>query len=106
MPSGDDVGHLLHAVATYKDDIASDQDEGTDGVQEEETARAVSERPVERSDPGNTAPVFPDQDLNTAGDQSETAMRSVPENKKGEKVGEPITAGDGDDDLLLLHDKR
>ena len=100
-PGEDDVGHLLHAVATYKDNIAFDQDPNTDGDQLEETARGVSERDVETSDPANTAPAFPDQDLNTAGDQSDTAMRSVEENKKGAKVGEPITSGDADDDLLL-----
>ena len=100
-PDADDVGQVLQAVATYKDNIASDQDEDTEGVQVEETARGVSEAAVERSDPANTAPAFPDQDLNTAGDQSDTAMRSVEENKKGARVGEPVGAGDADDDLLL-----
>ena len=100
-PDADDVGEVLHAVAAYKDNIASDQDDATDGVQEEETARGVSEAAVEASDPANTAPAFPDQDLNTAGDQSDTAMRSVEENKKGARVGEPVGAGDADDDLLL-----
>ena len=54
------------------------------------------------SDPGNTAPSFPDQDLNTAGDQSDTTMRQVDENDKGEvSIGEPVVAVDGDDDLLV-----
>ena len=100
-PGANDEGHLLHAVATYKDDIASDQNTDTPEVDEEETARGVSEGAVERSDPANTAPAFPDQDLNTAGDQSDTAMRSAEENEKGAKAGEPITSGDADDDLLI-----
>ena len=49
-------------------------------------------RPVQDSHPANTAPKFPDQDPNTAGDQSDTAMRSVEENEKVENVGsEPMT---------------
>ena len=91
-PVADDENWKIRAVASYKDAI----DSAT-----EEYAIASSERAVERSDPANTAPVFPDQDLNTAGDQSDTAMRSVKENAKGEKVGEPIGAVDADKDLLL-----
>ena len=91
-PGADDAKLTIHALAAYKDAI---------DTAVEEYAIESSERPVEVSDPANTAPVFPDQDLNTAGDQSDTAMRSVPENKDEEKVGEPIGAGDADKDLLL-----
>ena len=100
-PSDDDIvldaggnvttAYRIHAVATYKDGSGGDR----------ESTGVSSERPVEHSDPGNTAPVFPDQDLNTAGDQSDTAMRSVKENDKNAKVGEPISASDVDKDLLL-----
>ena len=87
-PDGADNGETIHAVVRYKD--AQD----TDAY---EYAAASSEEEVQASDPANTAPKFPDQDLNTVGDQSETAMRSVKENqKKGTKVGEPITAEDTD----------
>ncbi len=86
-PGDDDVGHIIHAVANYKD--------GQGSVAE--NALGSSEASVQDSNPGNTAPKFPDQDLNTAGDQSDTAMRSVPENFKG-KVGEPIGAVDADVD--------
>ena len=49
------------------------------------------------SDPANTAPKYPDQDLTAAGDQSETATRSVAENADaGTKVGEPVPADDTD----------
>ena len=89
-PVDADDGWTIHAVASYKDNKSDDEDAGVS-----------SERPVQESDPGNTAPAFPDQDLNTAGDQSDTAMRSVAENvKKGTRIGEPVTSGDGDGDLL------
>ena len=100
-PEAADVGFTLHAVATYKDNIDSDQDTGTPGDQLEEIAGGSSMAPAQVSDPANTAPKFPDQDLNTAGDQSDTAMRSVAENAdKGTVVGEPIPADDTD---LLLY---
>ena len=87
-PDGADNDETIHAVVRYKDA------QNTDAY---EYAAASSEEEVQASDPANTAPKFPDQDLNTVGDQSETAMRSVKENqKKGTKVGEPITAEDMD----------
>ena len=52
------------------------------------------------SNPANTKPKFPDQDLNTAGDQSDVAMRSVVEDKKTADVGTPLEAGDENGDLL------
>ena len=56
-----------------------------------------SEAEVQASYSANTAPKFPDQDLSTPGDQSDTAMRSVAENAdEGTDVGEPIPAGDTD----------
>ena len=91
-PGDDDVGHTLHAVATYQDD----QGDSTD-----EFAGASSEKPAQEANPANTAPEFPDQDLNTAGDQSDTAMRSVAENaEEGTQVGQPLEAEDGNNDLL------
>ena len=66
-----------------------------------ENAAGSSETTAQASDPANTAPAFPDQDLNTAGDQSDTAARSVAENAKGADVGEPVSSGDGNMDLLL-----
>ena len=41
----------------------------------------VSEKPVQLSEPDNTAPEFQDQDLTIEGDQSDEAMREVVENK-------------------------
>ena len=89
-PGSDDVDRVLHVVADYKDDFSS----GT-----REQAGESSEAAVQASNPANTAPKFPDQDLSTPGDQSDVAMRSVAENEdKGTKVGEPIPAGDADRD--------
>ena len=91
-PGDDDVGHTLHAVATYQDD----QGDSTD-----EVAGASSEKVAQEANPANTAPEFPDQDLNTAGDQSDTAMRSVAENaEEGTEVGQPLEAEDENKDLL------
>ena len=52
----------------------------------------VTERPVQVSDPANSAPKFPDQDLEHAWVTSRTRRtRSVEENtKKGENIGEPV----------------
>ena len=91
---GADRGKTIRAVASYKD---------ARSPADVEYAGASSERSVQMSDPANTAPKFPDQDLDTAGDQSETAMRSVAENQdEGEKVGEPITAEDSDKLIYTL----
>ena len=91
-----DVGFTLHALVTY-----TDARSGTTDVY----ALASSDGVVQDRNPANTAPVFPDQDPNTAGDQSDTAMRSVAENKEKESVGEPIPANDADtvDNGLLIY---
>ena len=99
-PGADDVMFTLHAVATYKDNIDYGSVTARRSSTWTELAGGSTERPAQASDPANTAPSFPDQDLNTAGDQSDTAMRSVAENAKSATVGDPVTAGDGDNDLL------
>ncbi len=87
-PGSADVGRILHVVAEYKDDFNADA---------REEAGASSDAAVQASNPANTAPKFPDQDLSTPGDQSDVAMRSMAENQdKGTRVGEPIPAGDAD----------
>ena len=102
-PKSTDVGRCLRATATYVDNVDRQQ----------ETATGVSEVPVGRhgafgtapeSDGGfvNAAPVFPDQDYTTEGDQSESTSREVPENsEKGRSIGAPVSAQDEDDDLLI-----
>ena len=96
----DEVAYCLRATVTYTDNIDSDQSED-EGIQLEETAHGVSEAQVQISDPANTAPKFEDdQDFNTPGDQAD-AMRSVVENDDDANVGDPVSAADGDDDLLM-----
>ena len=94
-----EVGYCLRATATYSDNIVTDADTTTDGIQDVDMAHKVSDRPVQKDDPANAAPEFPkDNDPNMPGDQ-EVAERSVPENTKG-KVGEPVVADDKD---LLIY---
>ena len=92
-----EVPYCLRATATYTDDLDSDQDTTTPEVVDlEEMAQGVMERPVQADNPANAAPEFDrDQDPSTPGIQA-VAERSVKENAKGEKVGEPVVADDSD----------
>ena len=102
-PKPADVGRCLRATAFYTDNI------GTSGEQ----ATGVLEVPVRGhgssdDDPGsdggfvNAAPVFPDQDFLTEGDQSDRTSREVAENTKaGRSIGSPVSARDDDGDLLI-----
>ena len=86
------IRYCLVAEATYTDSIGPG----------DEMAFGISKRAVQDAKPDNTAPEFPDQDLDTSGDQSDTAMRSVDENTDaGKPIGEVVDAGDGDGDMLL-----
>ena len=99
-----EVGYCLRATATYTDNIANpDDDENTDEVDESmDMADNTPTRAVQQDDPANTAPDFnDDQDPNTPGKQP-VAERSVKENAKGEKVGDPVVADDSD--LLMYSD--
>ena len=113
-PKSGDAGKCLQATATYTDDIPgdsatagtpdttdNDDDDTTDANMDGIDVFKVSEKPVQTSDPANAAPNFPDQDLGTAGDQSEMAMRSVEENMADETVENPVYADDEDGDALL-----
>ena len=87
-----DSTHTLHAVASYNDKFNA----GTTRA----NALGSSEKAAQVSDPANTAPKFPDQDLSTAGDQSDVVMRSVKEGAADEPVGTPLEAEDSNGDLL------
>ena len=100
-PRQTDIGKCLQATATYSDNIGDEWE-----------AMAVSEVPVgshrstETPEPEggfvNAAPVFPDQDPFTEGDQSDSTSRTVPENTEaGRSIGDPIRAFDDDNDLLI-----
>ncbi len=93
-PTDDDAGYCLRATAMYKDNIAP--------TLVGEAVPKVTEAKVQRSAADNTAPVFPDQDSDTDGDQSDETTREVPENTKAKVgFGDPIEAEDKDGDLLL-----
>ena len=118
IPKLDDVGRCLRATATYTDNIpnprnAPPSSECVVSPVAGDRACVVSEVPVGRhgdfvaapeSDGGfvNAAPVFPDQDYTTEGDQSDSTSREVPENsEKGRNIGAPVSAHDDDADLLI-----
>ena len=72
-PGEDDVGLFCMRWRPTRTTSTTDQDEKTVPWRDGGVSCRIS-------DPANTAPKFPDQDLNTPGDQSDTAMRSVAEN--------------------------
>ena len=86
-PVADDVGSYLRATVTYTDKFGKGK-----------TVSAVSENAVEARTVANAAPKFKDEDADATGTQSK---REVDENAKGANVGKPVSATDGDDDVLL-----
>ena len=89
-PTSGDVGFYLRATVTY-----------TDGHGPDKSAMATSAHTVQTPNVPNNAPVFPDQDPDNPGDQSDTATRMVEENTAaGEDVGVPFAAEDDDNDIL------
>ena len=90
-PKPADVDTCLRATVFYTDNLGDD-----------EKATGVLEAPTQDSRTANAAPKFVDQDLNSAGDQSDRTSRKVEENTEaGESIGAAITAYDDDDDLLI-----
>ena len=91
-PADTDAGYYLRAMVTYKD---------RESVKDTKTAVGVSANQVKATRSQNDAPVFPDQDPDIDGDQSDTADRTVTENTAaGEAIGDPIVAEDDDGDVL------
>ena len=102
-PKPADVGRCLRATAIYTDNVGRAEEQAT-GVLEVPVGRHGSSDTGQASDSGfvNAAPVFPDQDFLTEGDQSDTTSREAPENTKaGRNIGAPVSAQDEDDDLLV-----
>ena len=90
-PVADDVDNYLRATATYDDSFGEDK-----------TAMAISVAAVEERTRANATPEFPDQDIATDGDQSDTTTRTVNEHTaEGSNIGDPVVAGDADNDVLL-----
>ena len=108
-PKTADINNCLRATARYVDNIDGDpNDAATDADTTDDTgntfemASEIMERPVQDSNAANTAPTFPDQDPDTAGDQSESATREIAENTAaGELIGEALQAQDANSDLLI-----
>ena len=102
-PKAADVGRCLRATATYVDNVGRVPETAT-GVMEIPVGRHGSFDTAPASDGGfvNAAPVFPDQDFTTEGNQSDRTSREVPENTEAERsIGAPVSAHDEDDDLLI-----
>ena len=106
-PKAADVGRCLRATATYVDNVGRLRETAT-GVSEVPVGRHGSFGTAPASDVGfvNAAPVFPDQDYTTEGDQSDTTSREVAEDtgdnpETGRSIGAPVSAVDDDDDLLI-----
>ena len=102
-PRPADVGRCLRATASYTDNIGAAGERVT-GVLEVPVRGHGSSGAGSVSDGGfvNAAPVFPDQDFLTEGDQSDSTSRKVAENTKaGRSIGSPVSARDDDGDLLI-----
>ncbi len=102
-PTQADVSRCLRATAIYTDNIGNRNDEAT-GILEVPARVGHSDDADRQPDSGfvNVAPVFPDQDHHTEGDQSDTTIRTVAENTEAERsIGEAVSARDDDDDLLI-----
>ncbi len=102
-PKQADAGRCLRATAIYTDNIGNRNDEAT-GILEVPARVGHSDDTDRQADSGfvNVAPVFPDQDFLTEGDQSETTSREVAENTEAERsIGQAVSARDDDDDLLI-----
>ena len=102
-PTQADVGRCLRATAIYTDNIGNRNDEAT-GILEVPARDGHSDDTDRQPDSGfeNVAPVFPDQDFHTEGDQSEATSRHVAENTEaGQSIGQAVGARDDDNDLLI-----
>ena len=86
-PVSGDMGKELAARVTYKD-AANEDDPFTHDMDESELmASSSADFTVKDADNNNQAPVFPDQDDNTPGDQSDHATTSqIRERCNGQKV--------------------
>ena len=106
-PRSDDFGRCLRATAFYSDNMGDDQE--AMGVTEVPVGRHLfTGAPEPEGGFVNAAPVFPDQDPITEGDQSDATSRTVPEDTKentktGRSIGAPVRAIDDDDDLLIYN---
>ena len=89
-PKDADIDYYLQVTASY-----------TDAEGEGKTAMGTSANAVQGLRSDNKSPVFPDQDPDDVGDQSDTTTREVAENTPaGSAIGDPVVAEDEDGDIL------
>ena len=92
-PGTGDFEKDLRVVATYRNTATADNLFTHDKDESIRTATTTSVFAVKDSDANNQAPVFPDQDDQTTGDQSDRATRSVLESARHpDAVGDPVSA--------------
>ncbi len=100
-PQSADVGRCLRAAVVYTDDV-DEAEQHVTGLLEAPVRGRKTTGPAPILPSVNAAPVFPDQDFTTEGDQSDATSRQVPENtEKGQNIGDPVFAHDADGDLLI-----
>ena len=88
-PDEEDEGNYLRVVYTYNDAFADGQ-----------TAEAVSDNPVEEKTLANARPKFAGDDADETADGFQVDRTSNEGAAEGSNVGDPISATDGDDDIL------
>ena len=89
-PKDADIDYYLQVTATY-----------TDAEGEGKTAIGPSANAVQGLRSENNSPVFPDQNPDEVGDQTDVTTREVPENTPaGSAIGDPVVAEDEDGDIL------
>ena len=86
MPAAGDNGSTLRAEAMYDD-----------GEDEDKSARGNSFRSVRAAPGSNTAPVFPDQNLNEVGVQKDQTKMVAENTAAGTNVGPAVSANDPGD---------
>ena len=101
LPQPADVGRCLRATAVYTENLDETEQEATVVLEAPARGRKTI-GPVPTPPSVNAAPVFPDQDFLTKGDQSDKTTREVAENTEaGQDIGAPVSAHDDDGDLLI-----
>ena len=95
-PVSSDIDKCLAVTGTYRD-ASSENDPFTIADESIFMATGTPSYVVKDADSNNKAPVFPDQDPDTAGDQSDRAVRHVHENTKRNTEDNPSVDRNGVD---------
>ena len=88
-PEAADVGYYLRATAKYSDGQSPDDGQGPDKV-----AHGMTTRTIQAKEYVNSAPVFRDDDGETAGYQITMEVNEDDSLDAGDPVGDPVTATD------------